>query len=324
MEREKRGFFEAVRLGENNFWRYLLVFLAVTFGYIIGQLPLTLVILERSHRSEDLKPLDAMNHLRESGDFSIFGLDANFSLFLLLLSFVGGLIMLLLAVKFFHKRQPLTLINYSGKIRSGRIAFGFFVWFLLCFLVEIIFIIIDPSPYEFHFSLTPFIILLIIALLILPLQTSFEELFFRGWLMQGLGHLFENKLSPLFLTSILFALIHSSNPEVVKYGYLPMMSYYLMAGLFLALITILDESLELALGVHFATNFYSAVFFTYEGAALQTPALFRSTEDANIILLNIAFVFIATAFVLVAAKKYNWSYHSLFERVSVKDEAEDS
>lgn len=320
MEKEKKGFFEAVRLGKNHPSSYLFVFLAVVLGYVIGQLPLTLVILQRSLGNEELDSSDAMIHLSETGDFSIFGLDPNFSLFLVLLSFVGGLVMLILAVKVFHKRSPLTLINYSGRVRLGRVAFGFFVWIFLCFLVEIIFIFLDPTPYEFTFSFTPFIILLVIALLILPLQTSFEELFFRGWLMQGFGYLFENKLSPLFISSLLFALIHSANPEVAKYGYLPMMSYYLMAGLFLALITILDESLELALGVHFATNFYSAVFFSYEGAALQTPALFRSTEDVNILNLNIAFVCIAAVFVWMAAKKYHWNYNSLFERFSIEKE----
>ena len=46
------------------------------------------------------------------------------------------------------------------------------------------------------------------------------------------------------------------NPEVEKLGYL-ILVYYIGSGLFLGIITLMDEGIELALGFHFANNFPS-------------------------------------------------------------------
>ena len=45
----------------------------------------------------------------------------------------------------------------------------------------------SPENYVFNFELKPFLILVAIAIILIPLQTSFEEYLFRGYLMQGIG-----------------------------------------------------------------------------------------------------------------------------------------
>jgi membrane protease YdiL (CAAX protease family) len=45
--------------------------------------------------------------------------------------------------------------------------------------------------------LVPFLILVLIAVLLIPLQTSFEEYLFRGYWMQGLGILAKKPLGPI-------------------------------------------------------------------------------------------------------------------------------
>ena len=82
-----------------------------------------------------------------------------------------------------------------------------------------------------------------------PLQTSAEELFFRGYLMQGLGRIFPMRLLPFVITSTLFGLLHFTNPEVDKLGDIILITY-LSTGFFLGAITLIDEGLELALGFH--------------------------------------------------------------------------
>ncbi|MEZ5032291.1 MAG: hypothetical protein R2787_12890 [Saprospiraceae bacterium] len=47
--------------------------------------------------------------------------------------------------------------------------------------------IFNPDAYIRQFHPSSFLVLLVIALLLIPFQASFEELFVRGYLRQGIG-----------------------------------------------------------------------------------------------------------------------------------------
>jgi len=129
-----------------------------------------------------------------------------------------------------------------------------------------------------------------------------------------------NKLIPLIITSILFGLIHSANPEIEKFGYGTMQFYYITAGLLLGIMTIMDDGLELALGTHAATNFTSAVIIGYDGGALQTDSIFKS-HSMNADIMTAAFVAIAVIFLLMLKKKYEWgSFSKIWEPIVKPDE----
>jgi hypothetical protein len=49
---------------------------------------------------------------------------------------------------------------------------------------------------------------------------------------------------------------------------------YFSIGFFFALITLLDNGIELALGMHAANNLFTALFANYTITALPSPALF--------------------------------------------------
>lgn len=173
-------------------------------------------------------------------------------------------------------------------------------------IIELMSYFMDPSVYTFRFNLGSFLPLLAIALLILPIQTSFEELFFRGYLMQALGQVVNKKWFALILTSVLFGLMHIANPEVTKFGTGIMMSYYIGIGLVLGIITVMDNSLELALGVHAATNIFGAIFVTFDGSALQTDALFKTSVINVELMLPVTFV-VSAVFIFICSRKYGWT-----------------
>ena len=82
----------------------------------------------------------------------------------------------------------------------------------------------------------------------------------------------------------------------------------------------MDDSLELALGVHFATNFYGAVFLSYEGSALQTDTIFKSGE-VNPNLMLIILVVMSIIFLYLCSRKYNWeSFSKLTENIEIHEE----
>jgi uncharacterized protein len=133
--------------------------------------------------------------------------------------------------------------------------------------------------------------------------------------MQGLAFFTRHKSAAILGSSIFFGLVHGTNPEVEEYGFWTMQSYYIVAGVFLALITVLDDGLELALGVHAATNIAGATLFTYKGSVLQTDSLFITEEIKPLVMLT-GFIIASIIFILVCYKKYSWPpFSSLNQRI---------
>jgi membrane protease YdiL (CAAX protease family) len=189
-------------------------------------------------------------------------------------------------------------------------------WLTLTLLFEIISYILDPEIYQFSVNLKKFIPLFFIVLIGIPIQAGFEELFMRGYLLQAIGLIVKYRWVPLVITSLLFGLLHSLNPEIKEFGFSLMMVYYIGVGLFLAIITLMDDGLELALGVHIISNIYASLIVTYQGSALKTSALFKVTE-LNTELMLAGYFICAVLFILIAAYKYNWiEWDKLYRKIS--------
>ena len=143
--------------------------------------------------------------------------------------------------------------------------------------------------------------------ILIPLQTSFEEYLFRGQLMQGLGLVTNSRLIPLLVTSILFGLMHMGNPEVGKVGYI-IMVYYIGTGLFLGVLTLMDEGLELALGFHAANNLVGALLLTADWTAFQTHSVLKDVSEPSAGFEIIFPVFVIFPLLLfLFAKVYKWN-----------------
>lgn len=298
-------FFKKATTGRNDFIWYVLGVLAVVAGYILGQLPLLMVQLYKVSNDKSITSADVVEFY-ETMDFSLINMNVNFGFILMIVLFIFAMLALMLAVKYFHKRPFKYLITPKREINYKKILFGFGFWFVLALVFEGVVALIYPESYYLNFKPISWFILLLISLFLLPIQTSLEELFIRGYLMPAIALIAKNKWIPLMLTSILFGLIHSMNPEVEKFGFWTMQMYYVGAGLFLGLITILDDSLELALGVHAATNVFGAAFFSYDGSVLQTDSIVKASS-INPYLMIVTFLVSAVIFMFVCNKKYKWN-----------------
>ena len=215
---------------KNPFWMFLLGSFIVIIFNVIGQLPLTFVIIQE--RVGEISSQDPMDLLRN--------IDKNLQLFLLLIPFAAGFIGLWLVLKKLHLRPLLSIVTARKAIDWRRIFFAFLVWTLVTVLLVVGDYFISPESYEWNFTLSKFAILFIIAVLFIPIQTSLEEFIFRGYLMQGFSGLFKNSWAPLLMTSLIFGGLHLFNPEVEKLGY-GILVYYIGTGLFLGIMTIMDD-----------------------------------------------------------------------------------
>jgi membrane protease YdiL (CAAX protease family) len=298
-------FFQAAKQGKNGLGLYIasifIIFLAwqvlggfVFLGGIMAGLP------------EGADMMNAMQEMSNDLNFEKLGIDANYGLFFMILTFGCGVLGLWFSMKMLHKRPFKTLITPSKSINYKKIFTAALLWFAFMGVFELVSYFLDPSNYAFQFDGSKFFILVLISLLLLPIQTSFEELLMRGYLMQGLGLATGKRWVPLIVTSVIFGLLHIANPEVQEYGVGIMMVNYIQIGLMLGIITLMDDSLELALGVHAANNIYGATMVTFSASALKTPALF-TMQELNINTMTIAGLVGSFIFILLLAKIYGWS-----------------
>ena len=282
-------------------WYWYLITLGIVFFFwqIIGIIPLVAVA--------SVKAGSVDKFLESAKDqFISLGIDSNLYLFLALFTLISGLLGLLLGVRFIHNRLIKNIITARKSVDWSRVGFAFTLWFMISLGMLMIGVFAEPENLVWNFKPIPFAILVIISFLLIPLQTSFEELLFRGYLMQGLGVLAKNRWLPLLLTSIVFGLLHGANPEVEKLGW-GIMVFYIGTGLFFGIVTLMDEGTELALGLHAANNIVAAVFITTDWAAFQTEALYIDTSEPSLGWETFVPVFVLYPVILyILSRKYGW------------------
>ena len=111
----------------------------------------------------------------------------------------------------------------------------------------------------------------------------------------------------LFLTSFIFGCLHIFNPEVQKLG-LGILIYYIGTGLFLGIITLMDEGIELALGFHAANNLITALLVTSSWTAFQTESILIDISDPSLVGETIiSMLILYPLFYIYMYKKYKWS-----------------
>jgi len=262
--------------GKNAFWRYLIMLAALlTATNTIGGIPLLIAIGVKAADNPDIIVQLAEN----PNNLTILGLDSNLYLFTMLFPFFIGLITFILLIKPLNHRNLTCTINGTNGFRWNRFLISALVWLLISAIYLYVYIKLEPLNFKVNNrSMVTLIPLILMSVLFIPFQAAFEEVIFRGYLMQGFAVLARNRWIPLIMTSIIFGLMHIMNPEVSEFGFGTMMPQYILFGLIFGLITILDDGIEAAMGAHTANNVFLCIMVTNESSALQTPALYQQIE----------------------------------------------
>jgi hypothetical protein len=205
------------------------------------------------------------------------GLDPIFFFTAAMLSFSFLAVALFIAVRFIHGRPFKSLITANPAINLKRVLQGFALWFALASLVATIEALLHPGRYTFTLDLKLFIPTAIAAVILTPIQTSAEELLIRGYLVQATGLKIRNTIILSVISASVFMVLHFGNPEMGADALL-MAVFYFSFGFFAAIITLRDNGLELALGVHAANNLFASLVANYVMSALPTSSIFMVNE----------------------------------------------
>lgn len=180
-----------------------------------------------------------------------------------------------------HERPCVSLINAEAAINFRRILQGGFAYAGISMVWVFIDVWIYPAHYAWQFDPMQWFPLLIFSLLLVPIQTSIEELLFRGYIMQGLRLLTRHSFVIVIVSSLLFSMIHWGNPEMGRGAFVWGALNYFTWGIIFAVITLKDNGLELAFGVHAANNIVSSVLVTTPDSVIQTPAMYAYLEPID-------------------------------------------
>lgn len=292
------------------YWYLLVIFICFMATNTVGAIPLFIILI--TQWIQNPKPLTDINSFSQESMMS--GIDSNLYLASMAFSFVVFLAVAIWIIKMFHGRSWTEVINGTKRVRWSRFFVGLAVWGVLQVGSFAINYMTAPNNFEFRFEPVRFIFLTIITLTMIPIQSSCEEFVFRGYLAQGVASWTGSRLWTLLIPSVLFALLHSANPEVTKYGFGVMMANYFLIGLTFGLISLLDDGIELAMGAHSINNILGSMLMTYEGSALRTDALFKAKiinpgEDLFIAVIS------SIVFIGILAFIYKWKFGILTRRV---------
>lgn len=284
---------------ENKFWKYLLGSVFIISASFIGQIPITVAVFYKTFTDHIAFPTT------NEGIMKMF--ESNTTLFLVMISFVFALAGIYFVVKYIHHQTLLSVTTSRPKVDWKRIWFSFFLWSFFSLLSFLFVYFKSPEQFVFQFKLIPFLILAVLGSILIPIQTTTEEYVFRGYLMQGFANLAQNRWFPLLMTSVIFGSMHWTNPEVGKMGSI-IMIYYIGTGLFLGVITLMDEGMELALGFHAANNLVGALLVTSDWTVFQTNSLFKDLSEPSAgidVILPVVVIYPILLFIF--SKKYGWT-----------------
>jgi membrane protease YdiL (CAAX protease family) len=193
----------------------------------------------------------------------------------ILVSFVPLLLMPLILQRLLLKGGYRQLFTRSNQSFGREVRIGAMVMASILLITAVPDLALNSSAYEWTFNLNSFLPYLLVAAILIPMQTTAEEVFYRGWVQQRL----ENGRRSIWFVSIangfLFALPHLANPEVNGELFLAILGYG-ASGFMFAWVTMRDQSIGIAVGAHAANNILAGLFVTSEDSALPAASLWTT------------------------------------------------
>ncbi|MBD1865746.1 CPBP family intramembrane metalloprotease [Cyanobacteria bacterium FACHB-471] len=262
---------EAARWGKYRGWRYVLGLVIILFAWMVAANVASALVAFALGGQEGVAALGRLNYATFGPVGGFVVVMAGFPVFL------AGI---LIAVSLIHQRHPRTLVTAREKISWRRVGHGFvagFVpWVLLGGLGQYL---LYPDTFSFNSDLKTFALFVPVALILTAIQTTTEELFFRGYIVQSASLIWSNRVFLALVSAVIFTLPHATNPESQEGGWIGMfLNYFVGTGLLYMVVSLIDGTTEIAIGAHFANNIAYFLLFNWSGSFFAAPALFSISE----------------------------------------------
>jgi membrane protease YdiL (CAAX protease family) len=178
--------------------------------------------------------------------------------------FASVLIGLAIMIKKVHKRDVAGLFSTDKKFSWRLWWSGFLMWAPIICLSSLAFNYNDFERFQsFQYSNIQLAGLLLIGLLGIGVQSTAEEIVFRGYILQGLSRVISKKALLVSLNSLIFGLLH------MGYGFESLIESFVF-GVVMCWIVIDCGHIEFVSGVHTVNNLVLISFFPPNREELST------------------------------------------------------
>ena len=172
-------------------------------------------------------------------------------------------------------RPSITLLRPAGRIQLRWFGFGFGSWLALSGAFAVGEWLLSPEDFTVTVSWSHAVLSVFVALIVFPIQTSAEELVFRGLIPQALGTVLRSDWAIAAASGLLFAVPHLLNPEAIGNSSAALIAYGALGAAW-CLAVLRTGGLEVALGAHLANNIFALSIVGYENSALPSIALWTT------------------------------------------------
>lgn len=233
----KGSFIENASLGRNKWWHYALSIFSVVVVVAI----LNIIVRQALPNIKQLFP---------DNDFG----KCLFTYSLVLVIFGLALFAFLFVASKLHQRPKMSFISNKGTFSWRQYFIGFLAWGSLLFIGSTIFDYQKLEDFVTNFNLYQFASLLLLGFVAIGVQSFFEELVLRGYLLQGMHLLIKKVVTLVILNSLIFGVLHFG------YGIESFLSSWAF-GVAFAIIVMLQNRIEFVSGAHNANNLILSLIF---------------------------------------------------------------
>lgn len=295
-------------------WRYIItIFLSWGLSNIIAGFLLGILIVAYFIFTGNLDINAMLNY--------IDSYDSNIILFFIetFITISFSMIFLYISLKFIHKRDFMSLVNFSKKydeftgktiswvkrIRWKQMLKGALIWLGFIVIMFIITFIMYPSGFYINFNIENFYLIIFLFILSIPIQVLFEELFFRGYLNQGLSLKIKKPIVVILISSLIFSLGHILNGGTDPISMISNVAITFIMGMIFSVATLVTNGIEWAVGAHFVNNLFAILITSSEGSLGSFETIVQSTvlTDPLIDLFFSIIAFLIFAMILFFYKK---------------------
>jgi len=197
-------------------------------------------------------------------------------LFATLATFAGIWIGIWIAMRFLHKEKLSRLFGNSQRISRSGFLKGFAAVAITSLLTELAYLLVIPDISRGPIALGVWALLVIPIIVFAFVQTSAEELLFRGYLQRGLAYRFRSPLVWAVLPTVVFAALHWSPGAVPAMNIGVLVTIGAFAAL-LALLVYATGNVGAAMGAHLGNNIIGFALISHE-PTLGGLALFQGAS----------------------------------------------
>ncbi|GIN70913.1 hypothetical protein J14TS2_13880 [Bacillus sp. J14TS2] len=210
---------------------------------------------------------------------------------------IGGILATILLWKFLNKK---TLKELGFKRSWKDFGFGLFLGAISITLIFLFLLAIGEIELLNSFSQPDFNVFTFSFLIMFILVGFFEEMFFRGYVMQTMASRQNKKWLIYLVSAVVFSVAHGANPNVSIIGLLNIV----FVGLLFAYMFERTNNLWLPIGYHITWNYFQGSVFGFAVSGISPHGLYQiDSTNGNTLLTGGAFGLegglIATVFILI-------------------------